>query len=207
MNRGSALSVALLALLSLGACQSLVPLPAQPAQATEYDLGPQVPAAGPAGLQPREVVVVAPSWLSTPAMHYRLLYEQSAQRYSYAENRWVAPPGELLAAALRRALIGDTAAGVQRHCRLRLEVEELVQSFSAPAQSRFEVEVRATLLGPMERSLGSKRFAESVPSPSADAKGGAVAASAAVQGMGSALRDWLQALAREGAVAKICSGG
>lgn len=82
----------------------------------------------------------APSWLDSRAMQYRLESEP-ARRQSFAENRWAATPAELLSAALRRQL-GVSGAG----CRLKLELDEWIQTFDAAGQSRAQLAVRASLM-------------------------------------------------------------
>ena len=175
-----------------------------------YDLGPPAanPVAPPAFLL-RGLEVVAPSWLDSPALQYRLLYAEAKRRQSYAESRWVAPPRELLEEELRRALVSGESATAG--CKLRLDLDELAQVFRSPQESEGVVEVRASLLAlHPDTVLARKRFSVSEPAATADARGGVAAISAAVERLGTGLRDWLGALDREGQaglnIAKTCTG-
>jgi cholesterol transport system auxiliary component len=195
----------LLALLGVGGCQGL----SRPApQPSEFDLGPPspVPAATPA-FALRDVVVVAPSWLASQAMQYRLLYDQPAQRRSYADSRWVAPPAELLETALRRAVVSSETALSGAGCKLRIDLDELIQAFPSAAESNAVIEARGSLLAPRtDRLLARKRFSLMRPAPAADARGGVAATAAATQALSAELRDWLRHIDREGSLAQRCAG-
>lgn len=139
----------------------------------------------------RGVDVAAPSWLGTAAMQYRLAYSDPARRRAYADSRWAAPPAELLEQALRRRALG--ASGTVLGCRLRVELDEFVQSFDSAQSSRIVLAVRATLLSRNEQALASRAFAVERPAASADAGGGVTAAAAAVQGLAADLAGWVSA--------------
>lgn len=104
-----------------------------------YDLEPAGPidASMPPGLIGR-IEVQAPSWLATSAMQYRLAAEPGRRR-DFAQSRWAAPPAELLEGSLRRHL---TSSGT---CRLRLELDEWIQSFGATGDSQAHLAVRTVL--------------------------------------------------------------
>ncbi len=196
----------MLLVVVLGGCQGFSP-PAP--QFREFDLGPPLaaPAVTPA-FALRDVDVVAPSWLASQAMQYRLLYEQPTQRHSYADSRWIATPGELLEAALRRAIVSSETAVSGAGCNLRIDLDELIQTFGSPSESAAVIEVRATLLAPRtDRLLARKRFSVSQPAPSADARGGVAATTAAARGLTTELRDWLRQVDGSGSLAQRCAGG
>jgi cholesterol transport system auxiliary component len=46
----------------------------------------------------------APYWFDSPAIEYRLLYENPLKLRSYAASRWAGRPGQLLAQRLRQQL-------------------------------------------------------------------------------------------------------
>jgi cholesterol transport system auxiliary component len=144
----------------------------------------------------RGVDVVAPSWLGTPAMQYRLGYAEAARRRAYVESRWAAPPAELIEQALRRrALAPATAAGVGDDgalgCRLRIDVDEFVQAFDTAQSSRVVLALRASLVSRNEQPVASRAFALERPAASADAHGGVVAAAAVVQGLTGEVAAWI----------------
>ncbi len=150
-----------------------------------YDLGPLALApAGDSGVA--AVEVTAPSWLGGDGMEYRLGYANAARRLEYAESRWAAPPAELLRLGLQRRL-----AGVGR-CRLRLDLDEFVQVFDSPETGRLALEGRATLFAGQE-PVARRAFALAPAMPSADARGGVVAAVAAARTLGDELVLWLAA--------------
>lgn len=184
MNRHTGMALVAVALLTSGCLGNL-----RPAAQAEYDFGP-LPAiapaamtqtAGPAG--PVRIGVTAPSWLAGTAMHYRLLHADPAQRHAYADSRWAAPPAELLRLQLQRRLAGaDFPAG----CRLRLQLVEFEQVFTAPADSHVRLAARA-MSGP-KLQLGID-IEEAAPTP--DARGGVAAAGRAVERLASQLTTWL----------------
>jgi cholesterol transport system auxiliary component len=184
----------------LSAC---VGTPPRQAETSHFDLGPTTLAWKPDALALRGVGVFAPSWLGTPALHYRLLYAEPLRRHSYADSRWTAPPGELLERALNRQT-GNSASG----CRLRVDLDELSQVFDTPQSSRSVLEARASLMAPNHDAiLARQSFALVQPAPSADARGGVAAAVVAVAALGSEMNVWLTKLAQsQPALAARCKG-
>lgn len=130
--------------------------------------------------------VATPSWLDGGAMQYRLLYADTASRREYAESRWAARPAELLRQAMER-MLAPTGAG---RCRLHIDLDEFVQIFDSPASSRFVLAGRAVLFAG-RNVLDSRDFRLSEAAPTANAKGGVAAASAAARAMGEELASWL----------------
>ena len=128
--------------------------PAPRPDPARYDLGPLAPLAAPA-LSLGRVEVQAPAWLQTAAIQYREA-GAVARRQAYAESLWVAPPAELIEAALRRQLIQGNGSG----CRLKVELDELVQEFAASGDSRLRLEARVSLFSPRgDALLGRQAFA------------------------------------------------
>jgi len=210
-------SIALSVVLALAGC---IGAPRASLDIARYDFGPpakpassamQLPMYLPMYLQLRDVEVVAPSWLDTPQLQYRLLFADATRRRSYAESRWVAPPGELLEAALRRHLVGNGDAAANSGCILRVDVDELIQLFQTPQRSEGLIEVQVALVAPRGDSvLARNKFTVTKPAPTADASGGVSAVSAAAMAIAQHLQDWLAGLDRKGAagsnIAKICNG-
>lgn len=154
-----------------------------------YDLGPAALAWRPVTPALRDIEVAAPSWLGGGGMHYRLLYADGQRRMTYAESRWAAPPAQLIERAFKR----QPAAG-EGGCRLRIEIDELVQAFDTPQTSRVVLEARVALLPPRgDAAVARKAFALQ-ESAGTDAKAGAAATAAAVRALGGALGTWLAAV-------------
>lgn len=169
-----------------------------------FDLGAVAVAWKPAEVPLRGVDVAAPSWLATTAIQYRLLYADALRRQAYTESRWAAQPAELIERALNRQPAAGTGG-----CRLRLDLDELVQVFDAPGASRAQLDARASLLSPRgDVVLARKSFAVMHVAPSADARGGVAATSAAVQTLAGEIGHWLSLSARETpAIVERCKGG
>ena len=158
-----------------------------PAPVVRYDLGvPPVAntpplAPGPGDYVAAEVEVLAPAWLDTPALLYRLAYADESQVHAYAQSQWVAPPARLVEQAMRRL------GAVQRSCggsatreaapdaaatRLAVELEEFSQVFDAPQASRVVLSARARLLAARTHAVLAQRdFDLRSAAPSADAPG------------------------------------
>jgi cholesterol transport system auxiliary component len=121
--------------------------------------------------------VVAPSWLDSQLIHYRLAYQDAARPQAYADSRWVMSPAALFTQRLRGRLAasgggivlpGDPA---RVNHALRVELEEFAQVFDAPGKSRAVVLLRASVLG--NRSLvAQKSFSLERPASTPDAEGG-----------------------------------
>lgn len=193
-------SLVVIAALAVAACGPNV----RPAATASYDLGSVAVAWQPAVLPVAAVHVAAPSWLATPAIQYRLLYADGLRRQAYAESRWAAPPAELIERALGRQT--PTAAS---GCRLRLELDELVQVFDSPQQSRVLLELRASLT-PLrgDAVLAQKAFAVTQAAAAADARGGVAAAATALQTLAGEMAAWLTATAQQApATAARCRSG
>jgi len=173
------------------------------AEVAYFDLGSIVAGNSPATpraphtLVLRGVDVVAPSWLATSAMQYRLAYTGGARRQSYGESRWVAPPAELLENILRRRTETDASASISG-CRLRVDLDEFIQVFDAPNQSRSLIEARLSLLGARgDSSLGRRVLSLSKAAQSPDALGGVAAFATLSSDAASEISVWLAQLAKE----------
>ncbi|MBL8488790.1 MAG: membrane integrity-associated transporter subunit PqiC [Rhodocyclaceae bacterium] len=174
----------------------------------QFDLGSAAGEWRPPGFLLRNVEVQGPSWLGTSAMQYRLAYAEPARRQAYGESRWIAPPTELFEQALKARIVATESTRSDAGCRLRVDLDEFIQRFDAPADSRLVLEARATLLAARgDQLLGRRAFAIAQPAPSPDARGGAAAAAAAVQAVTRDMNAWLAGLAREQpAVVERCRG-
>jgi cholesterol transport system auxiliary component len=196
--------LAIVAVLSVVAGCAMSP---RSGDAARFDFGPMSAAPGLGAISLGDIEVRAPTWLDTSAMQYRLAYGEAAQRRSYADSRWVAPPAALIEQALQQRFL--TAAAPAGGCRLHLEMDEFIQEFSSATASQARLEVRAWLLPPRDRMpLARHAFVVVEPAPSADARGGVAAAAKTVAALGDKLRAWLDQIDHEvPAVAHQCGGG
>lgn len=155
--------------------------------------------------QVRKSVLVAdaaaPAWLDTTAIHYRLLYHNPTQTYTYASNRWIAAPAALLTQQLRHRIVTNTHEQVTKDFAtaktdfvLHIELEEFMQSFDTAADSHIAIGFRASLVERNTRKLiAQKDFNRSEKTASADAAGAVSAFSAASNRLIDELIDWLVA--------------
>lgn len=163
-----------------------------------YDFG-SLSGNGPGSRIPLAAVEVqAASWLSGPAMNFRLAYAEPQRRQAYAESRWAAPPADLLEAFLKRRIAFGQAGAGGEGCRLQIVLDELEQRFEDPQQSRAVIEVRALLSPPHGAEILARRvLLISKPAATADARGGAMATRDAVQALADDLSAWTAELVRE----------
>lgn len=203
----------LLSCLVVAALAGCSALPGKPVQHAMYDFGPLAPAAVPASAIGRAALVVpdieANGVLDTPALLYRLGYEDPHQLLPYAYARWSAAPAQLLAQRLRallgreRPVLDEASASslarrggrVEPPPLLRMELQEFSQVFDSPAASRGVVRLRCTLLENTpagERLVAQRTFEAERPAPSADAAGGVRALTAAADVVGDDIAAWLR---------------
>lgn len=144
------------------------------------------------------VDVQAASWLSGPAMHFRLAYAEPLRRQTYVESRWAAPPAALLETYLKRRIVFGQPDFSGAGCRLQLTVDEFEQRFDDPQKSVAVIEARA-LLAPLHggEMLSKKAFLIRKPAPTADARGGATAMRDAVQSLADDLGNWFGEIAHD----------
>lgn len=196
--------------LTLGGCA----LPDKPMRATMYDFGPgplnTPPASRQATLAPLAIdeLTTAGGALDNQAVLYRLDYVDAQQLRPYAHARWSMPPAQLVRQRLlsrlgeRRAVFNagssvalNRAQGKSLPLRLRIELEEFSQLFSAPDASVGLIRLRATLVDITpagEKLLGQRSVVVQRPASSADAPGGVRALTAATDAAIDELDQWLQ---------------
>lgn len=187
-------AVSTLAAVLLAACGGNV----QPVEMSQYDFGNPGDKGSLASIPIAAVEVQAASWLSGPAMHFRLSYVEPLRRQSYSESRWAAPPAELLENFLKRRLAFGQPNFNGAGCRLQLTLDELEQRFDAPQSSQAVLEVRALLMPPRGAEMLSRRvFMIQKPAMGAVARNGATAARDAVQALTDDLGVWLSEISKE----------
>lgn len=182
--------------LGLAGCTALGTAPKPMAV---YDLGviEPAPSANAPAPAPAQIALRAPSWLDTSAMQYRLAWDQPLRRRAFADNRWAAPPAEMLARALERSLRHPGAA--RSTCRLAVELDEFVQVFDSVERSRVELVVRASWQPPRgEAALARTELRVVRDAASADPEGGVSAYRAASEALAAELGAWLKTLDHDG---------
>lgn len=185
----------LLLSLLLAGC---VGTPPRPVDIARHDLGDHDARWPQTGVNVARVEVRVAAWLDSQAQLYRLSYADALRRHAYAENRWVAPPGELLERWLQRRILAGQPEGAGAGCRLVLWLDELEQRFAAPQSSQVVLEARASLLPPRgEGFVAQHGFRVSKAAPTPDAQGGVRATRAAAAALADELAQWLDELARE----------
>lgn len=183
-----------------------------------YDFGPATGSLAGAGHSSRLALEVrAPASLDSPAIAYRLLYDDPLKLHHYAASRWSEAPASLLAHRLRQRLgaqsalpasaLSATLAGGRAGagCLLRLELREFAQLFETPAHSRGVVQGHATLLAAGPVIVAERALASEQPAPHAGAGGGVRALVAASEDLARQLAAWLDELARAGGAGNPCA--
>lgn len=182
-------------LLALSACAST-----NRAELVRYDLGAFTSPA--VATTPLRLEIRAPTWLQTPAMQYKLAYADPAQRYSYANARWVAAPPELLEAALRRGLVWPA---LWPACRMQFELDEFIQLFTSVGSSTAVIELRGRLLGTPGKVLGEQAWSLHEPGTLADAAGGVASHASAIKRLLAQVNSWLSQQSQNADINKQCS--
>ena len=177
-----------------------------PAPISVYDFGSQLsqhpePAQQQSSHQRRILIAdaSAPSWLNNNAMHYRLLFNNPTQSYTYARSRWIAPPASVVTQQIRNRIVTHANGLVVKENGtakadyiLQIELEEFMQAFDQANDSHVVILLRASLIERNSRQLlAQKDFSIQQKTPSADAAGAAFAFSSASNQLVSKLTDWL----------------
>ena len=197
--------------LALGACSAL---PDKPVRPTLYDFGPGTVMLDPATRQAPlpalalDDITTSGGALDNSALLYRLAYSEVQALRPYAHARWSTPPAQLVRQRLREQLslrrpvfnardgvAINRSSGALLPLRLRLELEEFSQLFTAPDVSVGVIRLRATLVDVTpagEKFIGQRSVVVQRPAPSADATGGVRALTAATDAAIEELDQWLQ---------------
>lgn len=150
--------------------------------------------------------IVAPAWLDTAAIVYRLNYQDGARQQAYANSRWAAAPASLLTQRLRARLAAASEGGIivsadgaRADYTLRIELDDFSQVFDSVNASRTVVVARASLVNIAKRTLvAQKSFTIERAAASANAEGAVRGLAAAGDELIEAVTAWAAAsLARE----------
>lgn len=185
----------------LAAC-SLAPKAVQPAL---YDFGIAPPPQAAVKLDSRIALaeVSANAWLQTPAIVYRLAYDDAARLRPYSLSRWAAPPAELVAQRLRFALAQAARNGFSMASDgqpidqlLRVHLEAFEQVVDTPQASRGVARVLARLTSAERRARAQRLFQSEQPCGSVDAAGSVHALITATDALIAQILPWVAAEAR-----------
>lgn len=165
---------------------SLLPKPAPPPAL--HDFGPATSAPAATGV-PAQATVSAPAWLDGSGIYYRLIFSDPTQLRVYADNRWLAPPAELLQARLQATFAGGRAGGYRLHVNLLDFEQEFDSAQSAQVSVRAVAQLQSLASG---ATVAQRLFAVSVPA-SPDVQGAVQGASRAADELLAQLVQWTQA--------------
>lgn len=171
--------------------------PQPPAPKAVYDFGPMLSASA-AAQGTRAAAVALPeieagAGLDSPALLYRLQYDNAQQLRPYASARWSVPPSQLVRTRLRDTLAAQgpvLATEGYSPWVLRIELDEFSQLFSSPQQSEGVVRLRVSLLKNEQLAAQTTLLARAA-APSQDAAGGVRALTAATDEAVRQLASWL----------------
>ena len=156
-----------------------------------YDFGQPVREASLSGWRGKlSVEVRAPLWIDSPSIGYRLAYSEPKRLREYTQSRWVGPPAQLVQQRLVRQLGMIPVGQGGTRCVLRIDIDEFSQVFETPTSSRGVIQARAQLLDRSRTSLVFQELNIEIPAPSADARGGVAALTAAVDQLEADLLAW-----------------
>ncbi|SFE55629.1 ABC-type transport auxiliary lipoprotein family protein [Nitrosomonas sp. Nm166] len=141
----------------------------------------------------------APSWLDNHAIHYRLLYHNPSQLYTYANSRWIAPPAAIFTQQIRDRVATRTDTQVIKNSStakadyiLHIELEEFIQLFDSLKNSYVAIGLRASLIERNSRHLlVQKDFRIKEQASTADAAGAVAALGIASNQLISELIEWI----------------
>lgn len=194
--------------LLLTGCGSLLPKPA-PLPAL-HDFGLSV-ARAPASADTFLVTadVTTPAWLDGTGIYYRLTHADATRLRTYADNRWLAPPAELLQARLQTAF-GNTAPGADlsgRAYRLRVHLLGLEQVFAEPQSARTQLHVIAELQDLSSGATLAQREFDITQAAAPDVTGAVQGAAQAVDSLVADLLQWVRDNIKTSAVAPAGTPG
>jgi cholesterol transport system auxiliary component len=194
------------AIAALAACAAI----RNPAPVAIYDFGLQP---FPAQLSPDDTggskhlrtsllvaETIAPAWLDSPSIHYRLAYDDPTRFFAYRSSRWASTPAKLLTqrvrtriAAINERGVMNPGEGTRTDYILRLDLEEFAQIFDTPSRSSAIVQLRASLVDRTTRyAISQRSFGVELPAPTANAAGAVKALTEASDQLIESLIGWLE---------------
>jgi ABC-type uncharacterized transport system auxiliary subunit len=150
----------------------------------------------------RVVVVqdpIAPAWLDSTDIYYRLAYDEPARLRRYASSRWALSPSQLVGTLVRTRLGEATERGaairdygLDSDYWVRVELEEFHQLFDSEQAGRAQVRLKVALNQRRGRRLVAQQtFAADSACPSPDAQGAVAALRAASERVAADVVGWV----------------
>jgi cholesterol transport system auxiliary component len=142
---------------------------------------------------------IAPSWLDSLDIHYRLGYDDPARLRRYASSRWALSPVQLVGTLLR-ARLGEATErgavvrdyGLDSDYWVRVELEEFNQVFDTEQTGRARVRLRLALNERRGRRLLAQRtFDAEAACPSPNAQGAVAGLRVASERVVADVVDWI----------------
>jgi cholesterol transport system auxiliary component len=131
--------------------------------------------------------------LDSDDIAYRLAYANPNQARRYSGSEWTATPAQLMTDRLRGKLAQTAqlleAGDPEDTTLLKVELLDFSQRFDAPGRGQGVVSIRATLKT-RTHLIAQRDFTASVPSPTANAEGGASAIAQAADAVLDNLTTW-----------------
>lgn len=209
-QRAAVLPTLLASLGLLGAC-GLKPKPRAPVAL--YDFGSLQTGTPAVESRIAHVVVVqdpiAPLWLDSRDMYYRLAYDEPARLRRYASSRWALSPVQLVGTLLRTR-IGEATErgaairdyGLESDYWIWVELEEFNQFFDTEQAGRALVQLKVALNERRGRRLLAQRtFAADAACPSPNAQGAVLGLRVASERVVADVVDWVAKVIAERAAA------
>ena len=135
--------------------------------------------------QTAQITVDAPKWVNDNRLHYRLLYADPTQVRSYALDRWIAPPPELL-----EQLLNNSGKHWPVSVSINLQVFE--QQFTAPNKAKVVIHFSAaTTPDDNHHQTARRNFSLELPCPTADANGAVTGFNSLTQQVVDKIQSWL----------------
>lgn len=153
--------------------------------------------------KPVAIEVRAPLWFDSMGIEYRLAYVDKARLREYGRARWAGPPAQLIQQRLVQQL-GFVVHGQSRAgCVLRLDITEFSQVFDTPNASHALLQGRLQWMDRSRTSIAVREINLLSDAPTADARGGVAALSAAIEQLTVKVRAWEAELLASGQL-KTC---
>ncbi len=177
--------------------------PQPPTLKAVYDFGPAV--SMPATTQSAAAInatrsaaialpeIEASGSLQSPALLYRLQYNNAQELRPYAQARWSVPPAQLVRARIRDALAQERSVLSTEGAAaftLRIELDEFSHIFETPEKSQGLLRLRASLFKG-EQLTAQTTLVTRANAPSQDAAGGVKALTAAADEAAKLLGSWV----------------
>ncbi|HEX4301117.1 MAG TPA: ABC-type transport auxiliary lipoprotein family protein [Gammaproteobacteria bacterium] len=134
--------------------------------------------------------VTASTWLSDNTIHYRLLYSEPTTFRSYADNRWVSSPAELLDAGLRTMLPPGSIGKSGDFYLLDTQLLEFEQEFSSPRDAKVQLVLHASIRRASTGQVVAQRRFEMEQVSTPDVQGAVTGSAQLAQKMERTVADW-----------------